>query len=166
MAASGIGGESNPAFAQGASQIFRAHARLTGYQLGGRGLRRKYGFRHQIGRNTLGVGRNAEVLPEGRYAQDAAPARVGTNSNGGSSRLYRVVVSGTDKEGWLALGHGCVGFQTQWTTESLSAGEVPAGRFQKDYVAYAGRCCSRRGSRVHWPIGVVLTRDAKFGLGA
>jgi alpha-tubulin suppressor-like RCC1 family protein len=153
----------NPAFAQGASQIF-VPTRVspdTNWVDVGFGVNTVFAIKSD---GTLWAwGRNAEVFTgAGDTAQDAAPARVGTNSD------WRFV---SDCTGWWCQGlikkDGSL-----WVIDASNS--KPNGprspyqpvkfrrvEFQKNYVAYAAGAAHAAAPGVHGPIGVVLTRDGE-----
>jgi hypothetical protein len=153
----------NPAFAQGASQIF-VPTRVspdTNWVDVGFGVNTVFAIKSD---GTLWAwGRNAEVFTgAGDTAQNAAPACVGTNSD------WRFV---SDCTGWWCQGlikkDGSL-----WVMDASDS--KPNGprspyqpvkfrrvEFQKDYVAYAAGAAHAAAPGVHGPIGVVLTRDGE-----
>jgi len=153
----------NPAFAQDAGQIF-APMRIspdTNWVEVGFGLNTVFAIKSD---GTLWAwGRQAHVYTGASdQAQDATPARVGTDSD------WRTLSASTGwwcqgltkKDGSLWLMDASDG-QPNGPQSSYQPVRFRRVMFQKDYVVYAGGAVHAAAPGVHGPIGVVLTRDGE-----
>jgi alpha-tubulin suppressor-like RCC1 family protein len=153
----------NPAFAQGAGQIWtptRVSPDTNWVDVG-------FGVNTVLAVKSDGTlwtwGRQAHVLTgSGDQTQDATPARVGTNSDW---------LSFASSTGWWCLGlikkDGSLWFMD--ASEGKPNGpqsprppiQFRRAEYQKDYVAYAAGAVHASAPGVHGRIGVVLTRDGE-----